>query len=176
VISTTGAERPVVLLADFQRIEPARYQRDLCILDLAIPRDFDPAIADSKNVYLYTLDDLEAACQRNRRERERELPAARRIVEQETAQFMAELRHHATGPIIKRLRQGWEDSRDDELRRLFNRLPDLSDRQRDEIRKSFNKLINTLLHPPLESLRDAAHAGTLHAMLDTFKKLFHLKD
>jgi glutamyl-tRNA reductase len=176
VISATGADRTIVTLADFQRIEPARYQRDLCILDLAIPRDFDPAIGGAKNVYLYTIDDLEAACERNRRERERQLPAARRIVEQETAKFMAELRHHATGPIIKRLREGWEESRDVELRRLFNRLPDLSDRQRDEIRRFSDKLINTLLHPPLESLRDAAHSGTLHAMVDAFKKLFQLKD
>jgi len=177
VISTTGAAEPIVTLADFQRIEPARFQRDLFILDLAIPRDFDPAIGDSKNVYLYTIDDLEAACERNRKERERELPAAMRIVEQETAQFMAELRHHATGPIIKRLRQGWEESKDDELRRLFNRLPDLSDRQRDEIRHSFDSLINKLLHPPLKSLRDAAaHGGTLHALRDAMMKLFHLKD
>jgi glutamyl-tRNA reductase len=176
VISTTGAAEPIVTLADFQRIEPARYQRDLFILDLAIPRDFEPAIGDSKNVYLYTLDDLEEACERNRHERQRELPVAMRIVEQETARFMAELRHHATGPIIKRLRQGWEKPKDDEMRRLFNRLPDLNDRQRDEIRRAFDNLINKLLHPPLESLRDAAHSGTLHSLRDAMKKLFHLKD
>ena len=87
----------------FKQIEPARYQRPLFILDLAVPRDFEPAIGDRLGVYLYSIDDLQAACERNRRERDQELPAAIHIVEQETARFMAELHHRATAPIIKRL-------------------------------------------------------------------------
>jgi glutamyl-tRNA reductase len=176
VVSTTGADKPIVTLDEYRRIEPKRFQRDLFVLDLAIPRDFEGAIGDCLNVYLYTLDDLREACERNRRERDSEWPVAMEIVEQETARFMAELNHRATAPIIKRLKQGWQQLKADELKRLFNKLPNLDARSREEVDQSFDRLINKLLHPPLESLRDEARQGVPHATLEVLKRLFNLKD
>ncbi|MCL6504802.1 MAG: glutamyl-tRNA reductase [Pirellulales bacterium] len=177
VISTTGATQPIVTLEQFRRVEARREQRDLFVLDLAIPRDFDPAIAEhGLNVYLYTIDDLQAVCEQNRRKRDRDLPAALQIVEQEAARFMVELNHWATGPIIKRLRLGWQGISDEELRRLFCRLPELSDQQREEIRQSFERLLNKLLHPPLQSLRSEARHGVPHGLLEALKRLFHLSE
>jgi len=98
VISTTGAEEPVVRLADFERVRKARCEKPLFVLDLAVPRDFEPAIGDLAGVYLYSVDDLRSACERNRQQRDRELPAARRIVEHETDRFMADLHARASGP------------------------------------------------------------------------------
>lgn len=176
VIAATGASRPIMTLAEYRPIDARRGQRPLFVLDLAIPRDFEPAIGDCLGVYLYSIDDLQAACDRNRRERDKEWPSAMRIVEQESTRFMEELNHHATGPIIKRLRQGWQRPKEDELARLFNRLPDLDDRSREEIRQGFDRLINKLLHPPLESLRDASRQGIPHVLLDALKRLFQLRD
>jgi glutamyl-tRNA reductase len=176
VISTTGAGESIVSLADFKRIEASRYQRPLFILDLALPRDFDPAIGDRLGVYLYSIDDLQVACQQNRHERDRELPAAIHIVEEETSRFMAELHHRATAPIIKRLKDGWQQPKEDELKRLFNKLPELDARGRQEIEQSFERLINKLLHPPLESLRSESRQGPPHGLLEALKRLFQLKD
>lgn len=176
VVSTTGAAEPIVSLAEFLRIEPARFQRPLFVLDLALPRDFDPAIGQRLGVYLYSIDDLRQACERNRTERDRELPAALKIVEEETAIFMTDLLHRQTGPIIRRLKQGWQKPKEEELRRLFNKLPDLDERSRDEVRQSFDRLVNKLLHPPLESLRDEARQGTPHLLLEALKRLFQLRD
>ena len=163
-------------LERFRRIEPQRYQRPLFVLDLAVPRDFDSAIGDCLGVYLYSLDDLQAACQRNRAERDKELPQALAIVEQETAGFMHELYHRATGPIIRQLRQGWQDVRDQELERLFNKLPQLDSRARQEINQAFERYVNKLLHPPLESLRDESRSGSSHGLIEALKRLFDLKD
>lgn len=176
VISTTGASEPVVTLERYKQIEASRYQRPLFVLDLAMPRDFEPAIGDRLGVYLYSIDDLQAACQENRRQRDRELPAAIHIVEQETGRFMAELHHRATAPIIRRLKEGWQQPKEDELKRLFNKTPHLDQRTRDEISQSFDRLINKLLHPPLESLRSEAEKGTPHGLLDALKRLFRLDD
>ncbi len=176
VISTTGAGEPVVALETFKQIEAARYQRPLFILDLAVPRDFDPAIGDRLGVYLYSIDDLKTACDKNRRERDKELPSAIHIVEQETARFMTELHHRATTPIIKRLREGWRQPKEEELRRLLNKLPELDDRAREEIGHSFDRLLNKLLHPPLESLRSESEKGPPHGLLEALKRLFQLKD
>jgi len=176
VISTTGSEEQVVTLENFLAIESRRYERPLFVLDLAVPRDFDPAVGDRPEVYLYSIDDLQEACRRNRKERERELPAATRIIRQETERFLADLHHRATAPVIRRLQQDWQKPKEEELRRLLNKLPDLDERARDEIRQAFDRLINKLLHPPLESLRDESRHGIPSALVDALAKLFQLKD
>lgn len=176
IISTTGAERPIVTLADFTRIASARRNRPLFVLDLAVPRDFETAIGELPEVYLYSVDDLRQACERNRRQRDRELPAALRIIDQETGRFMADLCHRASAPIIEQLRREWHAREDEELRRLYNKLPQLDDHARDEIRQSFDRLINKLLHPPLESLRDESRHGIPQALVEALSKLFRLRD
>ncbi len=176
VISTTGSGEAVVDLRQFERIERPRSGRPLFILDLAVPRDFDPAIGDRTDVYLYSVDDLQAACERNRQQRDKELPAAMQIVEQETGRFMAELHHRATGPVIRQLKQGWQRPKEEELKRLLGKLPELDEKSRQEIRYSFDRLLNKLLHPPLESLRDESRHGIPHVLLDALSRLFKLKD
>ena len=175
VISTTGATESIVTANDFQTIERDRFQRPLVILDLAVPRDFDPAI-EQHNVYLYSIDDLSQACDVNRKKREREWPVAKKIIDEETSRFMSEWRHRATGPTIKRLRAQADQLKSDELTRLMNKLGDVDTRHEEEIRRAFDRLVNKLLHPPLESLRDEAEQGAPHGLLDALKKLFQLKD
>jgi len=176
VISTTGAERPIVTLESFRRIERLRQGGPLLVLDLAVPRDFDPEIAQRPDVYLYSIDDLKSACQRNLRDRQQQMPAALAIIEDETERFLAEWRHRATAPIIEQLRRGWQSVQEEELRRLFNKLPELSQRQREEIRRCFERVLGKLMHPPLESLREHARQGFPGALLDALAKLFQLKD
>jgi glutamyl-tRNA reductase len=176
VVSTTGATLPIVTAQEFKAIERGRYQRPLVVLDLAVPRDFESAIGDYPGVYLYSIDDLETACEANRREREREWPAAERIIEEETARYITELHHRATGPTIKRLKQRADEIKIDELARLMNKLTELDDRQRDEVRRAFDRLVNKLLHPPLESLRDEAASGTPQGLLEALRRLFRLQD
>ena len=176
VIGTTGSPEPIITAEDFLRIERLRFQRPLFMLDLAVPRDFDPEIDERPNVYLYSIDDLQAACDRNRARRNKELPAANRIVDQETGRFMADMHHRATRPVIEQLREGWDEPKEQELRRLLNKLPDLSDKEKEEIRKAFDRLVNKLLHPPLESLRDESRHGIPHVLMDALARLFQLKD
>jgi len=146
------------------------------IRDLAVPRDFEPSVGQCADVYLYSSDDLQTTCQQNREERDKELPAAMHIVEQETTRFMAEMYHRAIGPVIERLRLGWRKPKEEEVQRLLNRLPDLDDRAREEISRSFDRLVNKLLHPPLESLRDESRKGVPRGLLDALARLFQLKD
>ncbi|HID77746.1 MAG TPA: glutamyl-tRNA reductase [Planctomycetaceae bacterium] len=176
VISTTGSEEPIMTAERFARIEPARGGRPLFVLDLAVPRDFDPAIGQRPAVYLYSIDDLQEACQRNRHARDREIPAAEKIIDQEVRWFMADLYHRATSPVIRRLRQGWQQLEAEELQRLFNKLPELDDHARREIRIAFDRLVNKLLHPPMESLREECRHGIPRTLVDALAKLFQLKE
>ena len=127
-------------------------------------------------VYLYSIDDLDRACQRNRTARAAELPAAEKIVLQEAESFAAEVHHRATAPVISGLRAGLERPKKAELERLFNKLPDLDESSKQEIQRFADRLVNKMLHPPLESLRDASQNGTPHGLLDAVRRLFRLED
>lgn len=174
VVSTTGASEPVVTAEMFTSIHEARFQRLLLILDLAIPRDFDPRIGDAAGVYLYAVDDLQAACERNRKEREREWPQAQKIIAEETRKFIADLHHRATGPVIRRLREQAEQTKQEELKRLLGRLEkyEIDDGAYADIEQGFDRLVNKLLHPPLSSLRDDAARGGSQGLLEALRRLF----
>ena len=176
VISATGAAAPIVTVEQFAAVASVRGGRPLFVLDLAVPRDFEPSVGARPDVYLYSVDDLREACRRNRRERDKELPAAERIIVEETDRFIADLRHRASGPVIQQIREQWRKPKEEELERLWNKLPNLDESARDEIRQSFDRLVNKLLHPPLESLRDESRHGIPSAMLDAITKLFRLHD
>lgn len=176
VVSTTGATKPIVSEAMFSRAFSRRCGRPLVVLDLAVPRDFDPSIGRRPGLWLYSIDDLGAACEANRKSRQRELPAAIAIVDEETRRFMGDLHHRSSGSVIERLRADWSETGDTELERLFRRLPKLDPAEKSEIRQAFERYANKLLHPPMESLRSASHAGPPHGLLDALKRLFDLKD
>jgi len=177
VVSTTGATEPVVTQDRFESISSRRFQRPLFILDLAVPRDFEPAIGDSLGVYLYSLDDLQEACQVNRAARDREWPLAQEIINDETARFIGESHRRSTGPWIRQLKEQAEKTKREELLRLRNKLGNSADPQLEaELEIAFDRLVNKLLHPPLESLRNGTTEGEHRNLLDALIQLFKLKD
>jgi len=178
LVGTTSSPEPVVTLERFKKAQANRYDRVLLVLDLAVPRDVDPAVGKLEDVYLYSVDDLQAACERNRQERQRQWPKAKKIIDEETQRFVSELHHRATGPVIQRLRDHADEIRQEEWVRLSNKLSqmDVSEDARREIEKSLDRVINKLLHPPLASLREAAMDGHQGGLLEAIKRLFSLGD
>ena len=175
IISTTGSKNAVVTEKVYQDIEPARHQRPLFVLDLAIPRDFDPSIGGRENVFLYSIDDLQAQCEHNRKSRQSYWPQAKKIINQETDLFMKAIAHRAKGPTIARLKQQATVIKDAELERLMNKLGRIDEQHRLEIETAFHRLTNKLLHPPLESLKEESDNDE-HHLLDAIKRLFKLGD
>ncbi len=177
IVSATGADRPIVDVARFKPIRKAMKGKPVCILDLGAPRDFDPKIQQiDPEIFLCDIDALEATCERNRKSRVVEVERAREIVHEETSRFIHDVRHKATGPIIKRLREHWHDISKQELDQLFRKLGHLDDADRASIEKSVERIVNKLLHPPLETLRDEAKEGTPHGLLDAIRRLFRLSE
>ncbi|MGB7345082.1 MAG: glutamyl-tRNA reductase [Pirellulaceae bacterium] len=178
LIGTTSATEPILTRESFEPLHAQRKNRLMLILDLAVPRDFEAAIGDLPSVYLYQIDDLQAACERNRRERQKEWPKALQIIEDETQRFIQDLNHRATGPIVRRLREQAQELKQDELSRLITKLDanNIDPAVAKEIEKSFDRLINKLLHPPLASLRDDAAEGHERGLLEAIRHLFKLGD
>lgn len=177
IVSTTGAPLPLVTTARFAALRKHAGEKPVFILDLATPRDFEPAVGDvDENVFLYDIEALEATCEKNRRQRAKEIERAQRIIQEETGRFVHDIYHKATGPIISQLRAEWRQVREDEERQLFARLAHLDENDRQTIQRSIERIVNKLLHPPLEALRDEARNGTPHGLMDALRRLFRLDD
>ncbi|MDO4569044.1 MAG: glutamyl-tRNA reductase [Planctomycetia bacterium] len=177
VVSATGATLPVVTLEAFREIERRRDFRPLFVLDLAVPRDIDERIGKIPNVYLYTVDDLQAVCDQNQEVRNQDYPKAVALVDEQLDTFIMDIRHHKSGRVIAALRQKWEEQKRAELERLWHKTPDLSDEERKLIAGAFDRLMNKFLHVPMDALRrEAADSPILQrTLLDAIRKLFHIQ-
>jgi glutamyl-tRNA reductase len=176
VITAVAAEQPILSVEELSDVLRKRQQRPLFLLDLGVPRNIAPQVARLPGVYLYAIDDLQAACEKNRLARQQELPRAMRIVEEETRRFMADMQHRTTAPTIRRLKERAEQIKQEELTRLWNKVGSLPPEAQQEIVQAFDRIVNKLLHPPLESLREHAERGKVHELLEALVHLFRLRD
>ena len=173
IVSTTGASQTLITRTRFEAARAKSQRHPVFILDLAAPRDFDPAAGKvDDNVFLYDIDALEETCNRNRAAREAEVDKAKQIIVAQTRTFMQEIYHRATGPVIHRLREHWTDISRTELDRLYRKLPTLDETQRQAIEATIQRIVNKLLHPPLEALKDEAKGGTPDGLLHAIRRLF----
>lgn len=177
VISTTGAAEPVITVELFRAARAGREDRPVFVLDLGAPRDVDPEVAQvDENVFLFDIDDLRATCEENRRARAREIQRALELIDEETDKFLHEVYHRATGPVVKQLRDRWHQVSREELERLRRRLPDLDPEQFAQVEQTVQRIVNKLLHPPLETLKTESREGPPHGLLDAIRRLFHIRD
>lgn len=175
IVSTTGAERPIVDAARFRKARAKSGGRAAFVLDLGAPRDFEPSVGDLDDVFLYDIDSLSRTCEDNRRARFGEIESARQIIADEMAKFMAEYHRRAGGDVVSQLMQDWHAVSKEELDRLFNKQPHLTAKDREAIERTVERIVNKLLHPPLEVLKDESRDGTPHGLLDALKRLFRLE-
>ncbi len=176
VIAATGSGEPVITADDYRAAAPRRAGRPLFMVVLSVPRNLDEQLASLPNVYLYTIDDLEEACRRNRKARERETPKAQKVIGQETEAFFKEIQLRDSGELIGELRRRWNDVKEEEITRLLNKCEGISSENEAEIRYAFDRLINKLLHAPMRTLRDESRGGKPARLLDAMLKLFRFQD
>ena len=178
VLSTTGAPEPVVTLERYRGIAARRIGGPLVVLDIAVPRDFDPRIHDGDRTCLFNIDDLKRIQEATLSDRRKHVGPAEAVVEQETQRFLKEWRRRRNGPVIERLTQDLESKREEVVRNLFARLNGrLTDEDRRFIEYAFVKLQNQFLHGPISALTEDQPADAAgHTLLDALRKLFRLRE
>lgn len=181
VISTTAAAEPVVEYDQYVRVQRARRNRLALILDIAIPRDFDPRIGDLDQVTLYHVDDLRAQAEQNLSRRRQGVEPALQIIERETAACYAALRRQQdAGALLRQLGDRAEQIRERELGFLFQNLAHLSEADRAAIAHMAARLQNQFLHHPRAAVRSAASEpippDAPHPVLTAVRHLFGLAD
>lgn len=179
VISTTAATEPIMSLEAYQILHERRKKKGTqLILDLAVPRDFDDRIGQLPQVYLYSVDDLQKVCDRNLDFRRQQWPIAKRIISEETIRFIGDVQHRQTGPTIQALREQAQQIKQAELDRLRNRLTKhgIGAEALDEISQTLERVVNKMLHSPLQSLREESTTDEHASLLSALKRLFKIKD
>jgi len=178
ILSTTGAPEPIVTLERFERVLPRRDGRPTAIIDIAVPRDFDPRIAALDGVdVLVNIDDLRQVRERVLRGRAQHVPPAEAIVQAEADRFLKDWKRRRTGPAIARLSQEWDAIRKQIQAQCFSKLNGkLSDADQATIEGAFKLLQNKLMHAPISVLQEEAHRESGHGLLEAIYKLFRLHD
>jgi glutamyl-tRNA reductase len=176
VVSSTSAPGIVVAAEQVAGSLRARRGRPLLFLDLAVPRDLDPAINRLPGCFLYDVDDLEAIVAEGLADRRREASRAEAIVAEEALRFHAWWCSRDVVPAISSLRQRAEEIRAAELARVAGRLDGLSPRERRTVESLTAQLVNKLLHLPTVRLKEAALAPDGGAYARTVRHLFGLDE
>jgi len=174
LISSTASPHAIITAEQMERAIRARKRRPVFAVDIAVPRDLDPAIADLDDVYLYTVDDLDKVVLEGQSSREAAAVDAGRILEDETRRYLDMERSREVAPVIAALRDRADDMRDEVLAQARRRLKNGADA--DEVLEYCTAaLLKKLLHNPSVRLRAAGEAAD-ERFVDTVRELFRLDD
>ncbi|MEP6495748.1 MAG: glutamyl-tRNA reductase [bacterium] len=175
LVCSTAAPRAVVFVDHVRPALASRGDRPLCILDIAMPRDVDPAVGDLANVFLYNLDDLQAVVSANLDRRRAELPTAEELISTEVERYWEWVAGLAAVPVLTEMRTQMDAVRARELSDALRRLQHLSPDERAIIEDLSRRLMNKFLHEPTVRLRAAAANGRGLGVVDTVRYLFGLE-
>jgi glutamyl-tRNA reductase len=165
VISSTGARGFIVTPELARQAVRSRRGKPMFFIDIAVPRDIDPAINGLSNVYLYDIDDLQAVAASNLAEREREALAAESILAQDLDRYLRWYDSLSVVPTVKALRERFAGLGEQELERALAQLKNLTPQDAQQVRRLVHSVVNKLLHVPSMRLKQLAEErdGRLYA-------------
>ncbi|MDE2832822.1 MAG: glutamyl-tRNA reductase [Gemmatimonadota bacterium] len=172
VISSTSAETYVLERPHVAAAMQKRNNRSMFLIDIAMPRDIDPAVGDLYNVFLYDLDDLESVVGANLEKRKIEADKVSTITEEEVENFSAWINSLAVVPAIVALRGHFQSFMDSELAQA--KLSEFSDEQRAQVANLMRRFMNKVLHKPVTRLREAGEEEDGGAYVAALSYLFDL--
>lgn len=174
IVCATAAPHAVLTRELMDRVLPGGPRDQLLIVDIALPRDVEPAVGDIDNIFLYDLDDLRQIVDQNLERRQQEIPKAERIVVSAVDEFWAWYAAREVVPLIRALRDRAETTRQAEVERLLRRLKHLAPEDQEAVDALTRQLLNKVLHAPTSRLREAAANGRALQVLEAARYLFRL--
>jgi glutamyl-tRNA reductase len=170
VIASTGAQRPELTLDLLKQVRKQRRGRQLCLLDIAVPRDVDPAVGDLDGIYLFDIDALQKQASEHRAERAEEAAEAEAVVEEELSRFVKRWRSRQLGPMLSSLQGHFHAIARAEVARVSGGADEKERKARLDMAES---LVKKLLHLPMTALRDA-DPDEVVSMVQAAQRLFSL--
>ncbi|HZK43675.1 MAG TPA: glutamyl-tRNA reductase [Syntrophomonadaceae bacterium] len=176
VISCTAANHYVVKSENSREILQNRNGKKIVLVDIAVPRDIDPSLQDIDGVHIYDIDDLKNVVDANYFARKKAAGAADIIINTEIEKFNEWLASLYVIPVIASLKQKGEAIKQQEIQRAYNRLGELSDRDKKVITSMASSIVNQLLNTPVVNLKNMATSNEGHLYAEVVKNLFDLEE
>lgn len=175
VISSTGSCETILTKEDVQSILHLRKSRPLFMVDIAVPRDLDPAIGQMSNVFLYNIDDLESIVEANLEERHLEAAKIETMVKAQYAEFDRWLKTLGITPVIHALQEKSKRIYEETMENMWKKLPDLDEREQKVIRKLTKSIVNQMMRDPILRIKEMAAERHGSESLEMFTKIFALE-
>jgi len=166
VLSSTGAGLPLIDKAMVSLAMKRRKSRPLFFIDIAVPRDIEPAVNSIENVYLYDIDDLKALAQAHLSNRMEESQKAHAIVDEEVARFGLWLKQLEMNPLITQIRESLETMRSKELKKTLQKLKNADPETVRHLDALTRSIVNKIIHPHLAMIKKNGSPGTLDLIRD----------
>jgi glutamyl-tRNA reductase len=176
LLTSTGAATPLLEVDELRPVLDARAGRPLLVVDIAVPRDVDPAVGQLPGVTLLDMDDLRAFAATGVAARADEVEVVRSIIDEELERYLGASSAREVSPMIVALRDRAEQVRQAEVERFRGRLGELDTVQRDAIDALTHGIIGKLLHDPQVALKDAAGSPRGDRLVAALRELFALDD
>lgn len=174
LISSTGARGFVLTKENTQKALEKRDNRPLFMIDIAVPRDIDPAIESHEHVHLYDIDNLQNIVEANKQEREKEAEKIELMIESELIDYKTWLNTLGVVPIITALREKALQIQGETMVSIERKLPHLTERELKVLRKHTKSIVNQLLRDPLTKVKELAAEPDAKHSLDLFTEIFAL--
>ena len=174
LLTSTGATAAILEYGDLDEAARRRKGRELLIVDIAVPRDVDPAAGELDGVTLLDMDDLREFAEKGMRAREKEVSSVIDIVQEEVERFTNFFSARSVAPIVTELHARAEEIRDEELQKLRRRFPELTPEQLKAVEILSSSIANKLIHEPTIRLKDAAGTPKGERLAEALQDLFDL--
>jgi glutamyl-tRNA reductase len=159
VISSTGAPHHIFRREHGLAFMQRRRNRPMFFIDIAVPRDVDPAMNKLDGIFVYDIDDLQQVAAAHMEERNREASDAETLIAAEVERFHQRQRTVNLAPAIVALQRKAEEIRQGEIHRMASRLGTLTPEQAAAVEALTRGLVNKFLHPPMQAIKQAAREG-----------------
>lgn len=169
VITATSCPKPIITRARLEAIQKLRGGRPIFLIDLAVPRNVEPAASEVGTAYVYDVDTLGQMVADTQSRRAGQLVSCEAILDQEIGAFEQWMALSRMGPLISQMYRDANDVRDAELYRLFRRCPGLSEEQKQHIAQAIERLTGKLVHPCVATLRQHSPMEVATAIAEAFR-------
>ncbi len=182
VITSSAAQGFVITRDMMRRAIEARKNQPVFLIDIAVPRNVEPRVADVEHAFLYDIDDLQRLTEQNLKTRQDVAQQAESIVSSEVARLEAKLRERDVTPTIVSLQEQFEAIRQDMLGRYRAPLATLTADQKEAIEAMTRGMINKIAHGPISEMRkqaadaEAGEAARNGEMVNVVRRMFRLRD
>lgn len=176
VITSTGAPGYVLTRPMVEAAIRRRKNRLLFFIDIAVPRDIDPAVGEIDNIYLYNIDDLQEIVDSNLKSRKKEAAKAEAIIDEEVTKYLEWYSALEVVPTIISLREKMEGIIRGEIAKSSAWMENLTENEKKNIEIMANSIINKVLHYPIVGLKEESKDNSALPYIAAIRRLFGLDD